>query len=666
MDGDLEISLDKLPIKRLDAIEENGFEHFPTDVGYDEKRVNLVRRIDFAWAVEREDPSKKRKSEGASAKDGATSSQQQWQWQSLVENLQLAHQELSVIIDLINTVEANDAVTVAGMTRPKPLPNEHLSDLAVSTATKLQCFRGLGKYLKQSAKALEEQVAREARFYGALIRLQQNWKIKRHRLVAAASGNEGFYIDLFDSSLYDLASVFRPSSMSTIPVEHDAAGMLTVNVPRESCHSLQFQFQFLGLNPSYKLTRPGETKTQEESNGSSPMPVKEHATDEERVREMHLTLREVHRAIHDEQVFDLVNREACNPSLHVNLTGIKENYLRLSIGEGASVSLSLVSSSQDDQQISSASEVNTVETSNVDVESFGEQDYGKAIDKAERSRVPRQLGFEIYLRQLFHEYVFVRAKSKAMPLRKSQVPGQPAKDNSSILGHFCMSLAHRIFSNKVLCMLENLVQRTPYVQLFSHPTWHSRTSSWTLSMKIPESIIHAASQIQRPGTGSGKVVRSQFWTKVVVIDDSFSVHGEGAPNILGLFKGKSEAVSSINGYDCDLADLPIILIQQVASQIIQWLHEEALAVGIKANRDFLSLAFELEQGEIARLVAHVDPDDTQGCISWWLTIDDGLTEEHKLRSDMSYFESQSRKFLGYLPLDLLHSTLLDFLNLCSY
>lgn len=132
-------------------------------------------------------------------------------------------------------------------------------------------------------------------------RLQQNWKIKRHRLVAAASGNEGFYIDLFDSSLYDLASVFRPSSLSTIPVEHDAAGMLTVNVPRESCHSLQFQF--LGLDPSYKWTRPGETKTQEESNGSSPMPVKEHATDEERVKEMHLTLREVHRAIHDEQVY---------------------------------------------------------------------------------------------------------------------------------------------------------------------------------------------------------------------------------------------------------------------------------------------------------------------------------------------------------------------------
>lgn len=74
------------------------------DVDYDEKRVNSIRRIDFAWAVEREDPSKKRKAEGSSAKEGAKSSQQQWQWQSLVENLQLAHQELSVIIDLISTV----------------------------------------------------------------------------------------------------------------------------------------------------------------------------------------------------------------------------------------------------------------------------------------------------------------------------------------------------------------------------------------------------------------------------------------------------------------------------------------------------------------------------------------------------------------------------------
>ncbi|KAL3839847.1 hypothetical protein ACJIZ3_024438 [Penstemon smallii] len=655
MDADLEISLDKLPIKRLDALEENGYERFPSDLVYDEKRVNLIRRIDFAWAVEREDPSKKqKKSESTtSAKEDTTTNQQSWQWQSLVENLQLAQQELSVILDLISTVEANDAVTVASMIRPKQLPNEILSDLAVSTATKLQCFRHLGKYFKQSAKGLEEQIDREGRFYGALIRLQQNWKVKRNRMVAAASGNEGFYIDLFDNSLYDSAS------MSTIIVNHDSAGMLSVNLPPKSCHSLRFEF--LGFNSAYNLKKSGEAKTLKLTEDSYKETGKEHADDVESVKEIHLTLREVHRAIHDEQVFELVNREACNPSLGVNLTGIKENYLRLSINQGASVCISLESSGQDDGE----SDKKHVETSYVPLASFDGSKFGEGLDKAKKLGIPNQVGFEIYLRQLFHEYVFVKAKNKSTSSFKSQIPPQPLKDNSNILGHFCMSLAHRIFSNKVLFLLENLVYRTPYVHLVSHPTWHSRTSAWTLSMKIPQSILQAGNQIQSSDSGNVKNVRSHFWTKVVVIDDSINVEGEGSPNVVSLFKGKSESVSSINGYDCDLADLPIILLQQVASQIIHWLHEEALAVGIKANKDFLSLAFELEQGEIAKLVAHVDPEDTQGCISWWLILDNGFTEEHKIHSGISNGESESRKFLGYLSLDMLYSTLLDFLNLCS-
>lgn len=71
-----------------------------SDVGYEEKRVNLIRRIDFGWAVEREDPSKKQKKTSSLKEDATTP----WPWQSMVENLKLAHQELSVIIDLINTV----------------------------------------------------------------------------------------------------------------------------------------------------------------------------------------------------------------------------------------------------------------------------------------------------------------------------------------------------------------------------------------------------------------------------------------------------------------------------------------------------------------------------------------------------------------------------------
>lgn len=63
---------------------------------YDEKRVSLIRRIDFAWAIEKDEEKKKQKK---SSKETTP-----WQWQGMVENLQLAHQELSVIIDFINTV----------------------------------------------------------------------------------------------------------------------------------------------------------------------------------------------------------------------------------------------------------------------------------------------------------------------------------------------------------------------------------------------------------------------------------------------------------------------------------------------------------------------------------------------------------------------------------
>ncbi|KAL7259805.1 hypothetical protein ACSBR1_005633 [Camellia fascicularis] len=667
MDGDLEISLDKLPIKRLESIEENGLERFSSDVGYDEKRLNLIRRIDFAWAVEREDPNKKQKktspssSSSSSSKEAATTT---WPWQSMVENLQLAHQELSVIIDLINTVEANDAVTVAGMTRPKQLPNELLSDLAVSTATKLQCFRHLGKYFKQSAKALERQVAREARFYGALIRLQQNWKVKRQRVVAFAPGNEGFYIDLFDNTLHDSAVVSRPSAISTVRVEHDPAGMLAVNIPPNSCRSLEFSFlgSHLGNNPR----QSSKTKNRCSSEDLSKETKKEPVSDDECVKETHSILREVHHAIFDEQVFDLVNREALNPSLGVNVTGIRENYLQLSIGQGASVFISLVPSGQDNQTVDSA-ETQNLDTAIVPFETYDGSRLGEGKNDAQKKKpsFPNRMSCEIYLAQIFHEHVLLRAKDGSISAGTTHLSNQqPSRDGLNLLGHFCMSLAHRIFSNKVLAELENLVAGVPYVQLISHPTWHSRTSSWTISMNVPQSILHAGCQTQNSGIKHIKDVKSQFRTMVVVNDDFINVEGEGAPNVVALFKS-SEGICSMNRYDCDLADLPVILLQQIASQVIRWLHEEALMVGIKVNRDYLCLSFELEQGETLGLVAHVDPEDTQGCISWWLVMEDGFTEERKLHADVSDGGSDTRKFLGYLSLDLLYSTLMDLVSLSN-
>ncbi|PWA78489.1 Mediator complex, subunit Med17 [Artemisia annua] len=637
MDGNLAISLDKLPVKRLEAIEENGAERFPPDLSYDDNRVNLIRRVDFAWAVEREDPKKKQKkgddtAAASGSKDAASAPP--WPWQNMVENLQLAHQELSVIIDLINTVEANDQVTVAGMTRPKPLPNELLSDLAVSTATKLQSFRHLGKYFKQSAKALEKQVAREARFYGALIRLQQNWKVKRHRMAASAAGNEGFYIDLFDNTLYDPTSVIRPTPLSSVRVEHDSAGMLALNLSSKACNPLQFGF----VSGNSDNISEGSDRIDSELSGET---NEEAEGDDASVKKRHSDLREVQRAVFDEQVFNLINQEAFVPSIGVNVTGIRENHLQLNIDQEASVFISLGSSAQDNEE----SDDKTAVIPFIDGE-----------DKVQkRSFLPNTISSEILLKQLFHEHVFVRAKNRSSSPNKSQLSIQPPKDGSNLLGHFCLSLAHRIFSSKVLVELEELASSVSYVRLMSHPTWHSRTSAWTLVVDVPQSILHT-------GTVE-KSVRSQFRTKVVVNDDCINIEGEGAPNVVGLFKGKSENSSSMNRYECNLADLHVILLRQVASQIIRWLHEEALIVGIKASRDFLSLSFEVEQGELVGLVAHVDPEDSEGGISWWLVMGKGIGDEYKLQREDS--DGETKRFLGHLSLDVLYATLLDLVTLCN-
>ncbi|KAL5986176.1 hypothetical protein ACLOJK_028170 [Asimina triloba] len=729
--GDMKISLDKLPIKRLDSIDDNGVERFPptsprynslfdflprrcSEIGYDERRLSQIRRIDFTPLVEKD--AKKPKS----SKDSEAAATP-WPWQSLVENLQLAQQELSVIMDLIHTVEANDAVTVAGMTRPKQLPNELLADLAVSAATKLQCFRAvfsllgkkvvhllsvvqaidmkclnishssdskhceektakgmynyksttdqqhLGRYFRQSAKALEQQVARETRFYSALIRLQQNWKVKRQRLAVSALSSDGFTIDLFDTSLLDSAAMFRPSAISTVRVDHDSAGMLTLQLPPNSCHSIQFGF----IGDPSRCKRKKVSKSELYILGEKSMrESKKEANDEDVdkcAKVTHSVLREIHRAIFDEQVFDLVNREAFHPSPGVNVNAIREGFIQLGVGQEASVFLSLVPLEQDADQMTLTDQMQNAEDGIlpsdgviVGVPEEKNDDFRKISPL-----LPNPVGCEIFLKQILHENVFVKAKDHTSAGR-TQLSGQPDGDGLSLLGHFCMTLAHRIISKRVMAELENLVSGVPYLHLLTHPTWHSRTSSWSLFVKVPESIIHAGRRTRSTDVhGTKNKVRSQFHIKVVVNGESISVSGEGAPNVVGLFRGRSVDSCLMNQCDSDLADLPLILLQQVASQVICWLHEEALIVGMKASRDFLGLSVQLDQGDILSLVAHVDPNSICGCISWWLVMEDGLMEDGKLNADFSHGGSENRRFLGYLSLETLYSTLMDLVSLCS-
>ncbi|KAJ1281596.1 hypothetical protein BS78_04G317800 [Paspalum vaginatum] len=653
--GDVLVDLDKLPIKRLESIDEAGNEHYPPDTSNEEQRLAAIRRIDFSWVIEKDAKKAKKAAE-------ADTAQQAWPWQGLVESLHQAQQELSVVIDLIGTVEANDIVAVASTTKPKSQPNEILVDMAVSAATKLQRLRHLSRYFKQSAKTMEQQFQKETRFYNSLIRLQQNWKVKRQRVVGIGPGSEGFMFDLVDSSQLDTTTMPRLSPLSLIPIDQDSSGTLSVQIPQKSFRSLSLQF----LGESANNAESGAGKKKEGTLSSTPSEAEKYALEPDDVnksiKHAHSILRDIHKSIFEEQVFDLVIRETFVQSQGINVTGMCEDFLQLAISQECSLCLSLVLSEQN----SSGSETAGQED-HMDTEYSGNLAVATVNGKQESSNYgargfPNPKSFEIYLLHMFHENILRKIREKSRRAVRYLGSAQAAPDECGLLGHFCMTVAHRIFSNKVHLELDSVVSRVPFLHLCSLPTWHSRTSSWSLCLKVPRTILATdratKSDYHEPKYRS----RSQFNTKVILKDGQISLMGEGSPSIAGSLTGKPSDGHLINSYNCDLEDLPMMLLQQVASQVIHWLHDEAVVLGMNVTRDFLCLYFDLEQGETLGLVAHVDPDDAYGCISWYLTVDHPM-EEGQMPADTP--EIEKRRFLGYLSLEVLYSTLLDLIKLCS-
>lgn len=99
--------------------------------------------------------------------------------------------------------------------------------------------------------------------------------------------------------------------------------------------------------------------------------------------------------------------------------------------------------------------------------------------------------------------------------------------------------------------------------MLSNPTWHSRISSWSLSLKVPQSILHSSRRIKPSVNNDLKSgIRSQFNTRVVVNDDQINVSGEGTSGIVGSSRGDSTD-NSINSYGCNLIDLPMVILHQV-------------------------------------------------------------------------------------------------------
>ncbi|KMZ63970.1 hypothetical protein ZOSMA_38G00790 [Zostera marina] len=596
------IEFDKLPRNRVEFVDESGSERFSLEVDFEEKQLGLIQKLDFSNEVEKYG---KRSRNGSSdeieiAKENKKKKKNPdstpWPWQSLMENMQAAQQELSLIIDVINTVEANEAVAVAGMAKPKPLTNEILSDLSVSTAKKLQSIRDLGNYFKQTSKSLENQIAKGTRFYNPLTRLQYNWRMKLHH----RRGSEVYIFDLMGIS--SSKSNTFPFSTSIINVDCDKNGKLVLQLPLRSFHSLHFRFF---ENDS---CRRWLHSTSSKIHSITPHDDNNKTIDVENVDEcikrLHSVLRDIHVSHFEEKVFDFVIHQALASSSGVEIVSLYENFLKLGVGKGASVNLSLMLSEED----------KTMSSEELDIDK--EQDtFKKTI-----SLFPNAACFHIHLTSITHE-------------------NEGCPDEIGLINDFIMSGVHSIFSKKVLSDLEALANGVPFVYLMTIPTWHTRMSSWSFFIKLPEFIVNRL---------NSQEMRDGLIVNVMVIDDCVKVTaGMGSLN---------KTVDTY--YDPNLIDLTMSLLLKIASHVIQWLLEEALMLGLKASRDFLALSFDMEEDNDITLIAHVDVEDGHCKISWSIMV---VEKKDKFSwVDQTQTDTDTITFLGYLSLESLYSILIDF------
>lgn len=701
-------------MRRLLAIEEAGTEHLPPEPAPEEKPRFLLQRIEFEQSEEKD--AKKAKSN----KEAVGQLALKWPWQGLVENLQQAHQELSIILDFLTHVEANDAITVSSMVKPKPLSHEACSELALRASVKLHDFKKVGKYLKQTAKALEQQVEREAIFYGALMRLQRHWKVKRHRSISAGpGGNAGFTIDLSYPQLStDLMSGVssRTTGLYTVNVEQDSSGVLMAHLPGHHINALQMHFHgpytphsILRMEPLKDSTLlfdeqnmvPEHISTEKKPWRTAGKGVGEAVNEGARVA--HSILRCIQTAVFDEEIFEWTVREALQPSSGVVVTSIQDNNLQLSLGHASALVLKLSKIHRKDnlenentdtldvEQDSSLNrrlktEAQAVELDDVEMVS-GDHNSQEAEHANTKSKGPcatfqKEMSAIICLQESFHNSAFVypqvlessfppsklgqiktidaaSASSKPRDLGSSTVRDPLAIDAGGPLKRFSLIMRHRVFSSRVLSELEKLVKGVPYLFLSFHPVWHSRVSAWDLRLEIPQPVVHGWKMKLASWSSAKEKSRSKSYFKVILCNAMLSVeHIEQIQTLEGAITEKLK----LSKYRCDLTELSSFLLYQLAGQLVQWLHEEALVMGLKVRRDLLSLFFHLSSQDVVVIVASLDVQAY--LINWWLQLLSPKVEDvHK--DEVVLGKNHTKKLLGPLNLETLRAILVDFLNVCS-
>eukprot|EP01018_Ginkgo_biloba_P004218 Gb_09021 [translate_table: standard] len=278
------------------------------------------------------------------------------------------------------------------------------------------------KYLKQSARSLSQQVSREATFYGALTRLQHNWKVRQKKdHTSGSGGGAGFIIVLSNDALIYPRLSIRLSSVCLVDLDQDLSGTLTANLRSHKRHSLQVRYNHYqsghkiwedirknssSILPVYNLDDEANIITQETDRGlakSIGQGVDEGS------KNAHSIFCEILSEKFNMQVFGFLIREINA----VKVTGISENFLQISLTAKNTLIVFLESSlsNKDKDSIDvemtegheTADEDGKDEGHQMDVQTTGNQN---DMLKKSKERCPNPLSFEVYLQQIVHQSIF--------------------------------------------------------------------------------------------------------------------------------------------------------------------------------------------------------------------------------------------------------------------
>ncbi|XP_024372278.1 mediator of RNA polymerase II transcription subunit 17 [Physcomitrium patens] len=596
----MEVSLDPLPLKRVLAMEESGTELLPPEPSQEEKSLALLGRLDFGQEFKKI----KKEEDGNKKEEKEKEIVQVWPWQGLVDHLQQAHHELAIILDMINHVEAGEAVAVARMERPKLQPQEICSDVALRASSKLHHFRNVGKYLKRSAQSLEQQVEREAVFYGALMRLQRNWKVKRQRGVAAGpGGSAGFSIDVGTSE----------SAPCLITLEQNSVGLLTAHLPAALTLS-SLHVTLLSTPAPFKFGKDTERLSATSKEGTSDATVLPEApkpgergvgpgVDRGATRTQAM-LRQIQTANFDAQVFEWVGRQALSLSPYINVTGLSDTCLQLSLGNAASLNVHLTPMAPIADESQGSDKVLAPRTP----------------DHQNPRLLPNEGSLSVCLQQAYQRHLHGRDDNALSKETGKHKDGYA--ESAGLVKHVSAIMKHRVASDKIISVLEKQVHGVPELRFISHPTWHAQVSTWDLWLDVPDSAL-----------------LGRWQASVVLREDMLT--------IAGLPSGNGNRLTSTA---CTLSELSPFLLFQMAAHLVTWLHAEASGMGVEARLDSLSITFELDNFEDVSLVA--SPAVKSHTINWSLRLSGSRTEDSDATS----------RFLGPLPLETLRAIVIDLMN----